>query len=208
MPKVVAKLNCVVPCHVKWLAKINLRMSAAWTHPRTVAFKKANKGSRCSLTHQWTTTIWKAFFLLSDNDRRKLWGLSLKQWHCYASTVSACEEPWGNTKEGLPHFNKQRPCQWQLLWLFWNSMRDVSGARIDSKCDSSCLCGISVLMIGRWLSRVSPQTLWASYQVAGHCWSELILPLHEINSWWGLYSCHSLLQGDSIHLSLISMCLL
>lgn len=59
-------------------------------------------------------------------------------------------------------------CQWQLLWLFWNSEQGVPWAHIDSKCDSSCHCGIQILMIGQLIERsASSRTLWALYQVAG-----------------------------------------
>lgn len=112
------------------------------------------------------------FFSSFTNPRRKLKGLSrLKQRCqrlCYPLTASACEVSWGDPKGGLPHFNNRRLCQWQLLWLFWNSGWGVSGAHIDSKCDSSCHCGIPVLMIGQLIEwSVSSRVLWAVYRVAG-----------------------------------------
>lgn len=41
-------------------------------------------------------------------------------------------------------------------------------SHIDSKCDSSCHCGIPIITIGQLIERsVSSRTLWALYRVAG-----------------------------------------
>lgn len=64
--------------------------------------------------------------------------------------------------------------QRQLLRLWWNDGLDLSGARVDDKCDSSCHCGMlglmTVLLIGWTVSScgtsssqvASPLLIWAT----------------------------------------------
>lgn len=108
-----------------------------------------------------------SFTLITHRGSRK--GLSCLKLPAVLLSIN-CLSMWSVFRgywEGLLHFNNQRLCQWQLLWLFWNSELGVSGAHIDSKCDSSCHCGIPVLMIGQLIEWSVSRTLWAVYQVAG-----------------------------------------
>lgn len=64
--------------------------------------------------------------------------------------------------------------QRQLLRLWRNGGLDLSGARVDDKCDSSCHCDMpglmTVLLIGWSVSSCGLRAI----KLLHHCWSELL----------------------------------
>lgn len=62
---------------------------------------------------------------------------------------------------------------------------DLSGARVDDKCDSSCHCGMPGLMMVLLIEWRVSCGLW-TIKLLRHCWSELLK--RKANRWRGLSS--------------------
>ena len=158
MAKFNARLHAVLICHCRRLAKTNVGDTVCMRSAICLSSSplKTNISQLMLSQTEPNESVYseEAFFFFFHLIKKEEAGRFIWSWAALplALLSTNCLSMWRvlrERSEALPHFNNQRLCQWQLLWLFWNSERGVSGAHIDSKCDSSCPCGIRVLMIGQ-----------------------------------------------------------
>lgn len=163
---------CCVPFSRHEKLQTHRASVACWRNhePFFIVVKWMNE--KCPNDNWVNQAVRELFIFFFNNQQRKLGNFILSQKAPPAALLSInCLIMWSvfrGYRERLLHFDNHRLCQWQLLGLFWNSGLGVSWVHIDSKCDSSCHCGILVLMIGQLIEwGVSSWKLWAKYQVAG-----------------------------------------